>query len=367
MFNTIKCKHCGKDIEITEAIKHQIKEETKKEVEVDLRKDIEEKSKLETEDLQRALKENDQKMQQMREMELKLREENRKMQTTHQEMELELQRKIDNERKRIEESVSKKISDEFRLKELEKEKVITDLKNALDDMKRKADQGSQQLQGEVLELDLEQLLRETFPYDEISAVGKGIRGADLQHTIRSPKGNSCGVILWECKRTKSWTDEWLSKLKDDLRSTKANIPVIVSTVLPNVAQNGMGLKDGVWVTSYQLVLPLAMLLRKSLFDAAYQKALGEHKGEKTEALYEYVTGHEFRQQVEALVEVYRGMHEQIAKERMAFEKSWKTRDMQIQRLLMSTASIYGSMQGLVGSSMPVVKGLELLEIDGGED
>jgi hypothetical protein len=234
---------------------------------------------------------------------------------------------------------------------------------SLEEAKRKAQQGSQQTQGEVLELDLEETLRQEFPNDEIEPVGKGVKGADIRQIVKSPKGFVCGVILWESKRTKAWTDEWLTKLKDDLRAEKANIPVIVSTSLPKELKSLMGLIDGVWVTTYELFIPMATLLRKNLLDIGFQKAVSAHRGDKADLLYEYITGHEFRQQVEALAEVYHEMQEEISKERVAFEKIWKTREGQVKRLSLATANVYGSMQGLVGSSMPQVKGLDLPQLE----
>jgi len=366
MEHTIKCPGCGIAIEITEALKQEIEEEVKKETEVRVRKDLEEKMAVEVKDLKKTLEEKDEKLTEFREQELKLREEKRKLEEAKKDLVLEVQRRVDEERKKAEESAFKRADEEHRLKDLEKEKVISDLKKALEDAQRKANQGSQQTQGEVLELDLEETLRNSFAQDLVEPVGKGIRGADIRQTVRSQSGVVCGVILWESKRTKDWHDDWVSKLKDDLRAEGANIPVIVSEVLPKESQNGMGIKEGVWVVSFALVLPLAALLRKNLLEVTYQKVVSADRGKKADMLYEYVTGHEFRQQLEALVEVYQEMQEEINTERKAFEKIWKTREFQVKRMLNSTANLCGSMQGLIGSSMPQIKGLELLGLkDGG--
>lgn len=353
MATNITCPHCGDSFEISQAFKHEIEEQ--------LKTKIEEKSKDEIEDLKKQLKVKDQKVDEMRDQELKLREEKRRLEDKEKDLELEVQRKLDSQRIEIEEKILKQASDEHKMKDLEKEKKISDLMTALEDAKRKAQQGSQQLQGEVLELDLEESLKESFPQDEIEPVGKGVKGADVRQIVKSPKGYNCGVILWESKRTKAWTDEWLTKLKSDLRAEKANIPVIISSSIPKDVKNGMGLKDGVWVATYELALPLASLLRKNLLDVAFQKAVSLHKGEKADLLYEYITGHEFKQQVEALVEVYKEMSEQISKERMAFEKIWKTREGQITRFMNSTVGVVGSIQGKIGQSSLQVKGLDLLE------
>lgn len=380
MVNTIICPHCKNSIELTEALTHQIQEklvaslnqkhekeleEVKQKLLDQIKKESEEQFALELTDLKKQLEEKEQKVAEFRGHELKLREEKRKLEEREQELKLEVQRKIDEERKKIEESVLKQAIEEHRLKDLEKEKIIQDLKRGLEEAQRRAQLSSQQLQGEVLELDLEHLLRSSFPQDVIEPIGKGAVGSDIRHMVKSPRGTLCGVVLWECKRTKAWSSGWIPKLKDDLRREKAHIPVIVTTTLPEEAKTGMGMIDGVWVCSFSLVFPLAMLLRKSLLDVAFQKAVSLHKGEKAELLYEFVTSHEFIQQVEALLEVYRDMQEQLVRERSVFEKSWKQREAQMRRYLTSLASVYGTMQGLAGSSMPQIKGFEMMELESG--
>lgn len=376
MSNTIKCPHCDKTFELTDAIKHQIEEEltsdvkekhleeiekTKKDVEEKVKKELEEKSKLEIGDLKKQLTEKDEKVNELRENELKLREDRRKLEDREKELELETQRRIDEERKKIEDTVLRQAVEEHRLKDLEKEKKIAGLQEQLEEALRRSKVGSQQLQGEVLELDIENMLRDSFPSDEIIPVEKGVRGADVRQIVRSPKGYESGVILWEIKRTKAWKDEWIVKLKEDLRSEKANIPVIITTVMPKELKSEFGLFDGVWVVSFSLVLPVATIIRKNLLDVAYEKAVSSHKGGKSEGLYDYITSHEFRQQVEAIVEIYHENKVQIEKERAAFEKIWKAREGQMQRLISSTANVVGSIQGRVGQTALSIKGLELLE------
>lgn len=364
--NTIKCPKCGALVEIDEALKSELRLENQEELEKELRAKIEEENKTELLDLKKSLQEKEEKVEEMRSRELELREEKRKIGEEKKEMALAIERRLDEERKKIEETTLRQASENFRLKDLEKEKVITDLKKALEEAQRKASRGDQQTQGEVLELDFEETLRVTFPGDEISPVGKGEEGADINQVVKSPRGYHCGVILWEVKRTKAWSDKWLVKLKDDLRAKKADIPVIVTTTLPKEMKSPIGLFERVWVCTYDLAIPLAILLRKDLLDIGYQKAISMQKGEKADLLYEYVTGHEFIQQVEALVEVYRELQDQIIKERISFEKSWKAREGQIRRLVISTANIYGGVQGLIGSAMPQVRGLELQGIGDGK-
>jgi hypothetical protein len=376
MTNLIKCPHCKKTFELTDAIRHQIEEEVssdisrkhleemekvRSEVEKKVKKDIEEKQKTQLLDLERQNDEKDKKIEEMRDNELRLREEKRKVEEKEKELKLEVQRQLDEQRKKIEEEVLKQAVEEHRMKDKEKDKIIDDLRNSLDDARRKAVQGSQQLQGEVLELDIENLLKDSFPNDQIEPVEKGIKGADIRQIVKSPKGFASGVILWEVKRTKAWTDSWITKLKEDLRSEKANIPVIITTTLPKELESGFGLYEGVWIVAFNLVLPVATIIRKNLLDVAFEKAVSSHKGGKSEVLYDYITSHEFRQQVEAMMEVYREMQDQIIKEKAAYERIWKLREGQMQRLVSSTANVVGSIQGRVGQTALPIKGLDLLE------
>jgi hypothetical protein len=376
MLTTIVCPGCGKSIEVTQALVDQIsrhlasdlEEKYKKELEIErkraeeqARKELEEKNALELADLKKQLEEKDEKVREMRKEELKLREEKRKVEEKEKELALEVVRRVDEEKKKLEETLLKELQESYRLKDLEKEKVIQDLKKSLEDAQRKAQQGSQQTQGEVAELEFESTLRSTFLTDTIMPVEKGVKGADVRHIVKTAIGNTCGVILWEVKRTKAWSAEWVMKLKDDLRAEKANIPVIVSAVLPDEAKSGFGLLDGVYVVSFSLAIPVAHLLRKKLIDIAREKFISQNREGSAEKLYEYVTSHEFRQQIEAIVEVYQDMQVQILKERASFEKIWKTREAQVQKLLSSTAGVVGALRGLIGQSLPVVKGLELIE------
>jgi hypothetical protein len=341
---TIICPHCKKTIELTDALTHQIKDIV-----------LEEQQEKHEEELAQ-MKE---KLKAAEDTELELRKQKNLLDEEKRTFELTKQRQLDTEREKIRQKTLEEAAESQRLKEKEKDKVIDDLKKSLEEAQRKATQGSQQLQGEVAELDLEDIFRKEFPGDTIEPVGKGVLGADIRQIVRSPRGMDCGHILWESKRTKAWSDGWISKLKDDMRNDKANIPAIVSEVLPDEIKTGLGVKDGVWVTGPRLVVPLAMLLRKTLLDAARQKAIAQNQQTKAEELYGYVTSHEFAQQVEAMIETYKEMAQQITRERTAFEKNWKQREAQVNRLLSGVAGIYGSMQGIAGPALPTIKNLEL--------
>lgn len=373
--NTIICTSCGETIEIDKALEGQIEarvlasQQHKHEAELA-------KVKLEAEDAakKKALAEQELIIKTLREDAQSAKEDNAKMREelgrlmdqlresnkARENAELEAKKKLAEEEAKIREEVQKMADEKQRLNLAAKEKTITDLQKALDDAQRKAAQGSQQLQGEILELDLEEALARNFRDDDISPVAKGVNGADISHTVKSQSGIECGVILWEIKRTKNWTDGWIPKLKADLRSAKANVPVIISEVLPKQLESDMGHVDGVWVVKPKLAIILATLLRKSLLDVGRQKAIAANQGDSATALYNFVTSHEFSQQIENMVETYQAMSLQVTKERVAYEKLWSLREKQARSLLMSTANIVGSMQGYVGqASMPKIKGLEL--------
>ena len=205
-------------------------------------------------------------------------------------------------------------------------------------------------------------LENTFRDDDIEPISKGVKGGDVRQVVKSPRGAVCGVMLWEIKRTKNWTAGWVPKLKQNLRDEKANIPIIVSVSMPKNMEEDMGMIDGVWICKPKSVIGLAMALRQGLLDVGLQKAITKNKGGKADALFRFVTSHEFVHQVEAMIETYQEMTAQVTRERVAYEKMWSQREAQAQRLLLSTANIIGSMQGHIGqTAMPKIKGLELLE------
>jgi hypothetical protein len=276
--------------------------------------------------------------------------------------ELEAQKHLAAEESNIREEATKLADERQRLNIAAKEKQLQDALKVNEELQRKLQQGSQQLQGEIMELDFERALSDAFRDDSITPVAKGVNGADIAQTVLNSHGATCGTILWEIKRTKNWTDSWIPKLKADLRSAKANIPVIITEVMPKLLEDDMGQIEGVWICKPKLAIPLGMLLRQGLLDVMTQKALAQNQGSKAESLYGFITSHEFIQQVESMVETYQEMTLQIQKERVAYERMWAQRDKQAQKLFMGTANIIGGMQGHIGqASMPKIKGLDLLE------
>ncbi|HSH55772.1 MAG TPA: DUF2130 domain-containing protein [Candidatus Limnocylindrales bacterium] len=305
---------------------------------------------------------------QMREQLTELMKTLRAEKQARENAELEASKKLAAEEGKIREEAMKVADERQRLNIAAKEKQLQDALKVNEELQRKLQQGSQQMQGEVMELDLEQALANAFRDDCLTPVAKGVNGADISQTVCNSRGTACGIILWEIKRTKNWTDSWIPKLKADLRNAKANIPVIVTEAMPKQLEDEIGQLEGVWICKPKHTVVLGALLRQGLLDVAVQKALAQNKGGKAEALFSFVTSHEFVQQVESMLETYQEMSLQIQKERVAYEKLWSQREKQAQKLFMGTANIIGGMQGHIGqSSMPRIKGLELDAGDMNED
>ena len=243
----------------------------------------------------------------------------------------------------------------------EKEETITAMQKQIEDLKRRAEQGSQQLQGEVQELELENLLRAKFPFDTIEPVPKGEFGGDALQRVVSASGQpngTVGTILWESKRTKNWSDGWLVKLREDQRTAKAEVAVLVSQVLPKGVES-FDVVDGVWVTSPRAVLPVATVLRHTLLQVSTARQVSEGQQTKTEMVYQYLTGPRFRHRVEAIVEAFSSMQEDLAAEKKAIQRQWAKREIQLNNVLQSTAGMYGDLQGIAGKSLQEIEGLEL--------
>jgi len=352
MANTIKCPKCGYIFPAPFV---------SPELEKEIREKVLSENNLEVADLKRSLEEKEQKINDFRDKELELREKSRQLEDKEKDLELETQRRIDEEKKRIEIETTNRLVTDFNAKESEKEKKIFDMTKQIEDLKRTSQQGSMQTQGEVGELELEETLRKLFPTDEITEVKKGELGGDVRQLVKTVRGTECGLILWERKRTKVWTEGWIGKLKEDIHRDGAGLGAIITEVLPKDFKKQIGEKSGIWITTSAFVEPLAMLLRKVLYDVAKEKAVKAGKQTKAEEIYDFVTGNEFIGQVERMMTIYQEMQAEISKERAANERQWKQREMQVTRLISGVAGIYGSMQGIAGSALPQVKNLELNE------
>lgn len=240
----------------------------------------------------------------------------------------------------------------------EKDKLIADAQRQVEEMKRKMEQGSQQLQGEVQELEMEALLRAKFSRDTIEPVPKGEHGGDALHRVLGPLGQVCGTILWESKRTKNWSDGWLAKIREDQRAAKAELAIIVSQVLPKDVET-FDLIDGVWVTSPRCAIPVAIALRHSLVELASARQAGEGQQTKMEMVYQYFTGPRFRHRIQAIVEKFGDMQEDLDKERKALTKQWAKREEQIRGVIEATAGMYGDLQGIAGKTLQEIEGLDM--------
>ncbi|OGE30957.1 hypothetical protein A2631_04730 [Candidatus Daviesbacteria bacterium RIFCSPHIGHO2_01_FULL_44_29] len=367
--SSIQCPKCHTQISVDEVLRHQIEESVKGDLRdeynqkyISLKLQLSEQSQKEKLELQEQLSKNKKEIETFRENELILRKKAQELEEKEKNLELEMQRQIDEERKKIQEKTETEVTEKFHLKEKEKDQLIESLKKSLDEAQRKASVGSQQLQGEVMELELMEILKREFPIDELSEVGKGVRGADLVQLVKDQIGRDAGKIIWESKRTKAFTEEWIVKLKEDMREAKADVSVIVSTILPSGAKF-FTQKDGVYITSFDCVLQVAFILRKSLLDIAQTKALSVGKNEKIESLYRYITSSEFAQRIDSMLETYSKMQQTLDKEKMVMQKIWAQRDKEIERLKNNTLSMHGSLSGLIDEPMADIKSLEFEEIE----
>lgn len=313
--------------------------------------DFESKLKL----LDETNKENEEKLKLARHKEVEFLKKEQEIKNKEAEIELNIQRRLQEQREELVAQVRKQELEKNSLKETEHQLRVKELEKQLDDqkklaeeMKRKAEQGSMQLQGEVQELILEELLRSTFPFDSIEEVGKGVRGADCVHNVRNQFGQECGRIIYESKRTKDFSMEWIEKLKKDMRSMGIDVAVIVTQTYPK-GMDCFGEKDGVWICSFDEVKAVSYILRDGiikLFSAAKSQ---ENKGDKMHMLYDYLTSNEFSEQWKAIREGFMSMKLSIQRERDAMEKLWKAREKQLEKVLLNAAHIRGSIEGISGT------------------
>ena len=396
MVTTIKCPNCGNEFEPNESLREEVKKELRDEMKEWKRKQEEqfiaqigeERKRIQQETelairksvssdfenrlrlLDQANRENEEKLKLARQQQLEYLKKEQELKTKEEELELSVQRKVLAEREKLVEEI-RKLEDqriasketEFQLRLKEMEEKLEAQKRLAEEMKRKAEQGSMQLQGETQELALEQMLKDTFPFDLIAEVGKGVRGADCIQTVRNSYGQECGQIIYESKRTTSFSAEWIEKLKADMRSQGAEIAVIVTKTMPK-DMDCFGIKDGVWICKFDEVRALATVLRDGVirvFNAAKNQ---ENKGDKMHLLYDYLTSAEFAEQWKAIREGFLSMKISIQRERDAMEKLWKAREKQLEKVLLSAAHVRGSIEGIGGMNSV---DLNLLEEGNGDE
>ena len=302
-----------------------------------------------------ANKENEEKLKLARSKEIDFLKKEQEIKTREAELDLNIQRKLQEQREEVilqvrkqelEKNSLKETEHQLRVKELEKQ--LDDQKKLAEEMKRKAEQGSMQLQGEVQELILEELLRNTFPFDLIEEVGKGVRGADCVHIVRNQFGQECGKIIYESKRTKDFSMDWIEKLKKDMRSMGVDVAVIVTQAYPK-GMDYFGEKDGVWVCSFDEVKAVSYILRDGIVKLFGAAKTQENRGDKMHMLYDYLNGNEFSEQWKAIREGFMSMKLSIQRERDAMERLWKSREKQLEKVLLNAAHIRGSIEGISGN------------------
>lgn len=302
------------------------------------------------------------KLKEANDRELEWRKRERALKEEKEELELSVQRRMAEERDKIRDEALKKADEDHRLKDAEKDKKITDLARQLENAQRRLEQGSQQMQGEIQELALEEVLGHKFPTDGFEEISKGVAGGDVMQHVRTPGGVDAGSILWESKRTKNWSSDWLPKLRKDQREAKADVTVIVSVALPDDVETFTQI-DGVWVSTWACAVSLAMALRTGLLETAKaRRALVGQQG-KMEQVYNYLASPEFRNRVAGIVEAFATMQQDLDKEKRAIQNQWAKREKQIQQAVANTAGMYGDLQGIIGGSLPEIQGMEMMMLE----
>jgi len=341
-----------------ELFQKKLEEELRKrnrEVEESLRKNIAADYENRLRLLQESASDSEEKLKEARKKELEFLQREQELKSKEANLELNVQRKLLEEREKIKQVLQKEEQERIDLKEQEYQMRMRELEKQLDDqkklaeeMRRKAEQGSMQLQGEVQELLLEEILKTTFPFDEITEVGKGVRGADCIQTVRNQFGNEAGKIIYESKRTKDFSHDWIEKLKADMRSLGTDVAVIVTQALPK-DMDRFGEKNGVYICTFAEIRSVALLLRNAILKIADAKRSQENKGDKMVMLYDYLISNEFGEQWKAIREGFMSMKLSIQKERDAMEKLWKAREKQLEKVLLNAAHIKGSVEGIAGA------------------
>lgn len=383
MATEIKCPNCGHEFEPSDSIREEVQKElrskmsewqkqqqqkfetqlleekkkTQKETEELIRKSISADFEHKLQIAEKNNKEYEEKLKQARQQQLDFLKKEQELKNKEAELELSVQKKLQEEReklsteiRKLEEQRNAAKETEFQLRLKEMEEKLEAQKKLAEEMKRKAEQGSMQSQGESQELLLEELLRTSFPFDVITEVGKGVRGADCIQTVRNGFGQECGKIIFESKRRQNFSNEWIEKLKADMRSNNADVAIIVTSVMPK-EMDSFGEKDGVWICTFTEVKPVVHMLRDGIIKVSNAAKSQENRGDKMHLLYDYLTSREFADQWQAIREGFMSMKLSIQKERDAMEKLWKQREKQLEKVLLNAAHVRGSIEGISGTDV----------------
>ncbi|MBI4402900.1 MAG: DUF2130 domain-containing protein [Deltaproteobacteria bacterium] len=367
-YSTIKCPQCGAEVSVTEALSNEIAEKQERileerlrtetiSIEKRLREKMQKETNVELEDLKAVVLEKDKKIEQVLKSELEFRKRSRELEGREKEMELELERRWEKEKEKLREEAKDKLSEEYRLKSAEKDLQIDGLRQKIEELKRRVEQGSQQAQGEVFQLDLANLLKSKFPTDVITVIEKGKRGADVKQAIEGSTKGEC-TLLWEAKNTNTWKKKWILKAKTDQRREGVEVVVIVSRVLPKGTRN-FGPVDGVWVCSPEAAIPVAMLLRFYLSQMIRMQKSVDGKQDTFERIFKYLCSVQFRQRVETICDAIKAFKELSEREKLAMTRVWAERDKHLDQLLEGTSGLYGDLRGISKGSIASVSQLEL--------
>ena len=381
---TITCPQCQSEIKLTESLAAPLVAEKLEKYKLHFQQRIkEERSRIAQEELQKAqtatanelntknrdlkelqelLRSREAKLAEAQQAQAELIKKQRALDDEKRELDLTIEKRVQSGLSEIRHAAKREAEDSAKLRLAERDQTISSMQQKIEELKQKAEQGSQQLQGEVQELELENMLRSKFPFDAIDPVPKGEFGGDALQRVNSQSGMPCGTILWESKRTLRWSDGWLAKLREDQRTAKAEVCVLVSQALPKGVET-FDLIEGVWVTSPRAALPVATMLRQGLLQVTQTRALSQGQQTKKEMVYDYLTGARFKQRVEAIVEAFSSMQEDLDKERKAITKQWSKRQEQIERVMNATVGMYGDLQGIAGKSLQEIEGLEFSSLD----
>jgi hypothetical protein len=373
---SIVCPNCRTEIKLTEAMDAEVagrlNAERKKLVEEEAKKaraafslDLHQKVQ-QLEELKKAYDEREAKLVEAQKAQAEAVRKERELAEAKRELDLTIEKRVAGIQAEIQTRAKAEAEQALSLKVQEKEQTILSMQKQIEDLKRKSEQGSQQLQGEVQELQLESLLRASFPHDAILPVPKGESGGDAIQQVTTPFGQQCGKILWESKRTRNWNDGWLQKLRDDQRAAKADAAIIVSQALPKTI-DVLGQIDGIWITAPKCAVAVALAVRHALIEVTLARKSGEGQQTKMEIMYHYLTGPRFRHRVQAIVEKFQDMQSDLEKERRAMQRAWAKREQQIQGIIEATSGMWGDMQGIAGQSLKEIEGLEFDGVDAIED
>lgn len=319
-----------------------------------IEKDFETQLKAKNEEIEHKRKQ----LIEMKEKELQLEKMKTRLQEQEKEIELKFEKQMRQQMLEKEEQIQKRLSEQIELKIKEKDKQLEDQKKLIEEMKRKSEQGSMQLQGEVQELAIEEFLKKEYPLDNIEEIKKGARGADCIQVVNTRQQFECGKIYYESKRTKEFQPSWIEKFKADIRRVGADVGVLVTEVLPK-GMDRMGMKNGLWICTFNEFKGLSLVLRESIIKVSMAQNSQANKGDKMEMLYSYLTSNEFRLQVEAIVEGFTQMQNDLNKEKVAMQKIWTQREKQIHKVLINTTGMYGSIKGIAGNALQTISALEL--------